>query len=701
MKHIILCITMILMFACMLPIVTANAATESEFVIEDGVLKEYKGEGGEIVIPEGVVIIAENAFAHNQKVTGVTMPNTVKRIEDHAFYGCYYLRYVGMEGSVESIGENAFEECYRLKNVRLSAALKELPYRAWSHTGLRNFTIPKNILYMDVACLEFCNKLEKVSIDPDCANKQAYQLASVLWGAKEYGGVTVYSRLGEMDESTKEVLLKQVRLEELALQTESLWLNPGEVYALAMNSDAKCDSWKSDNQSVAKVNRYGKITAKKPGKAVITATLYGREYQCTVRVADLSELREETPASKFEYEIRKGKVCIIGLKDKMLTQVWIPKQIEGCPVESIGEGAFAFDENLMRVVIPDSIKEIGDRAFHGCSSLMEINLPEGIDEIGLGVFWNCESLSNVRIPESVSMIDLNAFCGCIGLTEIELPENIKVINPGAFWGCENLKRIRIPERVSFIGKAAFEYCRELEEVELPDNVDRIGRDAFSNTAWLAQKEVEKGWIASGDTLYWVARSSEGVFRIPEGITKIWEYAFYECKDLTGVEIPASVREIREHAFADCSSLTEVKIAGDGLEYIADEAFSGCSSLVHPESMGGIGYKAFSGCSSLTEVEIPGELNQITGMAFFQCDSLTEVRVLEGVCYINDKVFAECSSLMQVELPASVTYISKNAFEGCNSALEFVVPEGSYAEEYVKKYHAESSIKIKKNSNGNY
>ena len=34
----------------------------NDFVIENGVLKEYQGQGGDVVIPEGVTSIGDSAF---------------------------------------------------------------------------------------------------------------------------------------------------------------------------------------------------------------------------------------------------------------------------------------------------------------------------------------------------------------------------------------------------------------------------------------------------------------------------------------------------------------------------------------------------------------------------------------------------------------------------------------------------------------
>ena len=72
-----------------------------------------------------------------------------------------------------------------------------------------------------------------------------------------------------------------------------------------------------------------------------------------------------------------------------------------------------------------------------------------------------------------------------------------------------------------------------------------------------------------------------------------------------------------------------------------------------------------------------------------------MKIPEGTEEISLNAFSNCSSLIRVELPMSVEYISYNAFDGCNSALEFIVPEGSYAEEYVKRYHTEQNISFVK------
>ena len=49
--------------------------------------------------------------------------------------------------------------------------------------------------------------------------------------------------------------------------------------------------------------------------------------------------------------------------------------------------------------------------------------------------------------------------------------------------------------------------------------------------------------------------------IPDGVTSIGDYAFYNCYALTSINIPNSVTSIGSYAFFSCSSLTNVIIKG--------------------------------------------------------------------------------------------------------------------------------------------
>ncbi len=97
------------------------------------------------------------------------------------------------------------------------------------------------------------------------------------------------------------------------------------------------------------------------------------------------------------------------------------------------------------------------------------------------------------------------------------------------------------------------YPKYVEKIVIPDSVTSIGNYAFYNCTSLTS------------------------ITIPDSVTYIGYYAFYNCTSLTSITIPDGVGEIQSHTFHGCKSLTSVKI-GSGVKRIEAYAFYGCSSL---------------------------------------------------------------------------------------------------------------------------
>lgn len=88
------------------------------------------------------------------------------------------------------------------------------------------------------------------------------------------------------------------------------------------------------------------------------------------------------PASDFEY---KASVTIMKTRVKE-GDVVIPSTMDGLPVTSIGESAFARCTELTSVAIPESVTSIGDLAFYGCSKLTSVTIPQSVTSIGHSAF---------------------------------------------------------------------------------------------------------------------------------------------------------------------------------------------------------------------------------------------------------------------------------------------------------------------------
>ena len=86
---------------------------------------------------------------------------------------------------------------------------------------------------------------------------------------------------------------------------------------------------------------------------------------------------------------------------------------------------------------------------------------------------------------------------------------------------------------------------------------------------------------------------------------------------------------------------------DGITFIGDGAFCGCSSLTHiiiPSSVTSIGIGAFQDCSALRSVTIPSSVTSIGMSAFQECSALTTVHMLGNVRSMGNTVFADCPKL---------------------------------------------------------
>ena len=80
----------------------AQAHGFDDFVIETGMLKKYTGNGGSVIIPNGVTSIGDKAFNRCKSLTSITIPNSVTSISKWTFSGCKNLTSITVPKRLEA-----------------------------------------------------------------------------------------------------------------------------------------------------------------------------------------------------------------------------------------------------------------------------------------------------------------------------------------------------------------------------------------------------------------------------------------------------------------------------------------------------------------------------------------------------------------------------------------------------------------------
>ena len=442
--------------------------------------------------------------------------------------------------------------------------------------------------------------------------------------------------------------------------------------------DFVLESELSDSKTV-----YANPLMKKP-----TLYLNGEEVVELVIPEDITELKD-----RVFYGFRGTKVV---LHDK---------------ITRIGERAFAVNQNLVDINIPNSVKEIGENAFVSNSSLPTIAIPNTITKIENGVFSQCTSLTQLTIPDSVTSIGTGAFYKCISLANITIPESVISIEERAFEECigELTINSKIVEEDS-VDASSSPYNTWLKGAKfnslvIGNNINRIATRAFYGCPSFIDITISNSVTKIGNYAFYSCISLTSI-TIPDSVTEIGDYALYRCTSLTSITIPDSVTSIGDYAFRNCSSLTNATI-GNSVTEIGEYAFFLCTSLtsfVVPDSVRTIGAFALGKCDLLGSVTIGKNVSSIGGNALQnfsgeliinsknliesdftssssrlnKCigDSWIKASVVigEDITKIGNYAFYNCRSIRSITIPNSVTSIGNNAFDSCNNLPSVTIPE---------------------------
>jgi len=605
----------------------------------------------ELVIPNSVTSIGGNAFYGCSSLTSITIPNSVTSIGKGAFYDCSSLTSITIPNSVTSIGEWAFNGCSGLTSIIIPNSVTSIGENAFRDcSGLTSVTIPNSVTSIGGWAFSGCSGLQKVIVT-DIGAWCGIQFGS--WANPLFNAHHLYS-----DENTE--------ITELVI--------PNSVTSIGGSAFYGCS-----------------------GLTSITI-----------------------PNSVTSIGGSAFRDC------SGLTSVTIP-----ISVTSIGGSAFNGCSGLTSVTIPISVTSIGEWAFNGCSGLtsIESKIPNPFNiadntfsdetynkaELRIlgGALSNYKQASGWKKFNTITE-DKNVFaCGDhLIATYSDSDAKLTIQGDGAMWDNSsstsvpwnsyktNISTIIIEDGATSIGKNAFNGCTDLYSVTFGKDITSVGTDAFKNCSNV--KKVIASDVAAwcgidfanetanplnyAKKLYKDKNTEITELVIPDKVTHIGSYAFYNCSGLTSVTFGKGVTSVGLRAFYNCSGVKKVittdLAAWCGIDFAAANSNplsfakhlynadnTEITTLKIPETVTSIGNDTFCYCVGLTSVTIPNSVTSIGSYAFLDCNKLNSVTIGSGVTSIGEFAFYQCSGL------TSVTLLCKEIgawFSGLKSIKEVVI-----------------------------
>ncbi|MCI6045116.1 MAG: Ig-like domain-containing protein [Alistipes sp.] len=389
------------------------------------------------------------------------------------------------------------------------------------------------------------------------------------------------------------VKAKAVNVTEVTLDKTELTLTEGETETLTAtvkpdNADNRKVTWSSDKTEIATVDGAGKVTAVKPGEAVVTVTTEdgGKTATCkvTVKAKTVSVTGVEVNpwavtlsvrgTSKLSYTIRPADATNQNVK-------WESESPSVATVDSEGnvQGVAAGTAKIcvttedggfksyctVTVKKAESKFEVGGlwyEYFYGPNLARVIPDPDGSKYGG-----------NISIPGqieyggitySVYQIGSHAFYECADLKSVTLGEGIEYIDAWAFYNCPNLERITFSSTMNSLNNRnpVFECCPKLEIVTTPKTSESQLYYFYTHDGALYRHcyySADTGTFdEETEVLSWLPEKTTGVFTIKDGVEVIDSYSL----TFTGIDkiiIPESVKYIAPRFFDDSKTPLEIEL----------------------------------------------------------------------------------------------------------------------------------------------
>lgn len=397
--------------------------------IENGILTRYEGNSSDIVIPEGVVAIGNEAF-RGKDIVNVTIPESVTEIGGYSFSECRKLKKVTIKGVIDKINEYGFLYCEQLEEIDVS-----------------------QVRYFGGCCFSRCDKLKSV----DLASAQIVETTAFYGTAIESATLNFTSEdsyIGEQAfkncRNLKKVVIKGklTQLETEVFQgceaLEDIVIENMDHLAYVGRNAFDGTPWletqlnEADNHMLV----LNHILVRYKPEVSYAGEYGGVPYFDGISYEEINKMAGE----KFTYTEP--------VNAKMET-VTIPGDIT-----QIAGGAFYGAYSVEKVIFDPSIKQIdiGERAFDFTTWELEYMKNHNFMVVGGNLLKIKCNASEIEIPNGVSHIVKDVFM--ISPSGGKLPEE----------STESIQRIMLPQTVKTLYQVDFQAVNE--EIVIPSVLEK-------------------------------------------------------------------------------------------------------------------------------------------------------------------------------------------------------------------------------------
>lgn len=411
-----------------------------------------------------------------------------------------------------------------------------------------------------------------------------------------------------------------------------------------------------------------------------------------------------------------GTYTVTGYTNEDATAVSIPSTYEGVAVTQIAQNAFGSSQQIVSIVIPDSITTIGNFAFWD-TGITSITIPDSVTSMGAQMFQQCINLQSVVLGRGLTSIPDSTFSQCSNLNNVEIPNTITSIGKNAFYKT-SIKRIVLTSKEITLGKYCFWECSQLEEVVFDEGVETItvnsgsypfykpsavrvyfsstvssiGKNLFSYSDSLQEIEVSQNnqnYASVDGILYDKAVTSiikvpvgiKGEVNIANGVQEIPSNAFWCCYDITAINIPNTVTKINTEAFGN-TNITSISFP-DSVRTFGQDIFNSVSTLksLHLGSGASSGVDAIMRkCTSILDMISVSEQNEkfssknnclLSKDGKTRYISNSQLTIPQGVEKLAHYVFYNNQSITSFVIPEGITTV--DGFSGCSNLINVTLP----------------------------